>query len=310
MKDFIMIAVGIDISKYKIDVFYNNKSFVINNKEKDLRKFFKSLPSDGRIVMEATGKYHRLSHMILAELGFEVMLINPFQSRNFAKSMNVICKTDKVDAKILALYAERMGYKESKPLESIDLELQELLRYLEDLEKVRRDLEARLREAEGFVAKSLRKALASIEKEIAATREKLAEAVESNPAIAEKCELLTSIPGIGKQSAIMLLSSLRELGKLGKNKISALAGVAPRNNDSGTYRGKRYVKGGRRSIRASLYMPVLGAATQYNKRLNAIYKRLVAAGKSKKVALIACMRKLVIWANALLANKQKWCQTA
>jgi len=301
-----MIAVGIDISKYKIDVFYNNRSYIVKNEEKELRKFFKQLPSDSRVVMEATGKYHRLSEAIVKELGFEVMVINPFQSRNFARSMNVICKTDKVDAKILALYAQRMDYRESCPPDSNELERQELFRHLEDLKQIKLDLEARLRESGGYIARSLEATLAAIIKEIEASEERLASLISKDEVANNKCELLATIPGIGKRSAIMLLSSLRELGKLNKNKIAALAGVAPRNNDSGTYRGKRYVKGGRISVRAHLYMPTLGAATQHNKRLKAVYEKLLAAGKCKKVALIACMRKLILWANSLLANNQKW----
>lgn len=304
-----MIAVGIDISKEKIDIFYDNKFFIVKNNERLLRKFFKGLPLESKIVMEATGKYHRLSHTILVSLGFKVMLINPFQSRNFAKSMNVICKTDKVDAKILALYAEKMDFKESILPKPEEMELQELTRHLEDLKKIKRDLDRRFREAEGFIAKSLKRALASIEDQIKATEEKVREAVGNDSSLANKCEILTSIPGVGQTSAINLLSLLRELGELNKNQIVAIAGLAPCNNDSGTFRGKRYVRGGRRSIRSNLYMPVLGAVTQHNKRLKAIYEKLVLSGKSKKVALIACMRKLIIWANSLIANKQKWQQT-
>lgn len=115
-----------------------------------------------------------------------------------------------------------------------------------------------------------------------------------------------SIPGIGAKTGLMLLSLLRELGCLEKTEIAALAGLAPANNDSGTFRGKRTIKSGRHDVRSHLYMPTLGAATKHNKRLKKIYDRLVASGKPKKVALTACMRKLIVWANAILMSGEAW----
>ena len=124
-----MLSVGIDIAKYKVDVFYSGKSFTIENKIKDLTDFFETLPNKSRVVMEATGKYHRLSHKILNTLNKDVMVINPFQSRNFAKAMNVICKTDKIDAKVLSIFGDKMTFKPSTYAKNVEIRMQELSRY-------------------------------------------------------------------------------------------------------------------------------------------------------------------------------------
>ena len=130
-----MLSVGIDIAKYKIDVFYSFKNFTIKNKKKELLAFFEKLQDESRVIMEATGKYHRLSHNILNSLNKDVMIINPFQSRNFAKAMNVICKTDKIDAKVLSLFGDKMTFKPSIVVSNVEMKMQELSRFLNDLSK-------------------------------------------------------------------------------------------------------------------------------------------------------------------------------
>lgn len=301
-----MIAVGIDIAKHKIDVFYQNHHDTVNNNAKDLKKYLKRLPQDSRIVMEATGKYHRLTQSILQELGLKVMVINPFQSRNFAKAMNVICKTDKVDAKILALFAEKMDFIESKPTSALEHEMQELSRYLEDLKRKKVTLMRQKENTTPCVEKSIKKLLKTLVEEIKALETQLEELANKDETLKQKQNILLSIPGIGKTTALMLLSNLKELGTLSKGEIVALAGLAPRNNESGTFQGKRYVRGGRHQVRANLFMPILGAATQHNSRLKTFYLKLLENGKCKKVALTACMRKIIVWANFLIANNLTW----
>jgi len=301
-----MIPVGIDIAKNKIDIFYQNQHYTVENNAKALRKCFRQLPKESHIVMEATGKYHRLAHSILGEMGCKVMLINPFQSRNFAKAMNVICKTDKVDAKILALFAEKMDFIERKAASDTEQEMQELSRYLEDLKRQRVMLIGRKENAPLAIRKSIESLIGSIDKEIKKIEEKLEEIVSKDEAASRKMNLLLTIPGIGKTTALLLLSNLRELGSLSKNRIVALGGLAPRNNESGTYQGKRYVRGGRSNIRSGLFMPILGAATRHNNRLKRFYHKLIESGKCKKVALTACMRKIVVWANFMIANNLSW----
>ena len=304
-----ILSIGIDIAKYKLDVFVNNAVITIDNNEDSIKAFFKKVDKTKKVIMEATGKYHRLCHKILAKIGFSVMVINPYQSRHFARAMNVLCKTDAVDAKILAMYADKMNFKDMKPAEDNEIALQELSHHLSDLQKVKQDLESRRREANDITKESLDNVIDAVVKEIKDIEKKLQELVITDIDFKEKFDLLCTIPGIGPVTAIMLLSYLKELGTLNKREIAALAGLAPVNNDSGTYKGKRTIKGGRHHLRSSLYMPVLGAATKHNKKLNEFYTGLVNRGKPKKQALTACMRKLVIWANAVLATKQPWDDT-
>lgn len=303
-----MKYIGIDVAKSKLDLFDGRRFSQLGNDEKSINDYFSRLSIDEyRIVMEATGKYHRLAHKLLDLLGFEVMVINPCQSRHFAKSMNVNCKTDKVDAKILAFYGEKMEFIQTPCMDEIQMSLQELSRHLDDLKKTRVDLEARRREARiKFVEESLNKAIDTIEKEIKLTEKKLNETAESDKNLREKVILLESIPGIGRLTALVLISLLRELGKVSKREIAALAGLAPYNNDSGVFKGKRRIKGGRYDVRSHLYLPVVGAATRHNPKLKIFYEHLVAQGKPKKVALTACMRKLLVWANAMISHQVSW----
>ena len=301
-----MIPVGIDIAKHKVDIFYQEQHFSVENNEKALKKCFKKLPKGSRVVMEATGKYHRLSHSLLNEMGFQVMLINPFQSRNFAKAMNVICKTDKVDAKILALFAEKMDFVESSIATELESDMQEMSRYLEDLKHKRVALIGQKENTTPIVTRSIEGLIEKIEEEIKNIESKIEQAVNEDEVQSKKMALLLTIPGVGKTTALFLLSNLRELGSLSKNQIVALSGLAPRNNESGTYQGKRYVRGGRKGVRSNLFMPILGAATRHNKRLKRFYQKLVEAGKPRKVALTACMRKIIVWANFMIANNLTW----
>lgn len=300
------IAIGIDVSKEKLDIYYNGKVTTIPNKKEAIKKFFYKCDRSQKIIMEATGKYHRLSHNTLFKMGFSVMVINPFQSRNYARALNILCKTDKVDATVLASFGERMEFHETLPLTETEELLQELSRHLNDLKEMRKNILLHLQSAQGFIAKSLKKALKTIDKEIEETEKQLKEVVAKDPQLLKNCNLLMSIPGVGEPTALTLLSYLRELGQATKREISALSGLAPMNNESGSYNGKRHIRGGRHDVRSALYMPILGAATKHNKRLKELYTRLVDAGKLKKVALTACMRKLVIWANAIIKSQQPW----
>lgn len=301
-----MIAIGIDVSKHKLDIWSNGQLITIENNELAIKSVFEPMDRGAKIVMEATGKYHRLAHATLEFLGFPVMIINPFQSRHFAKAMKVLCKTDKVDAKVLSMYAERMEFKSTPTLDAEESELQELLRHLEDLKSTKVDLAARLEGAGKFIKESLERALKSIKKEISKTEDRIKQLIEESPKLKEAKKILISIPGVGTTTAAVLLGLLKELGTLSSKEVASLAGLAPMNVDSGTMKGKRHIRQGRHDVRSHLYMPVIGAATKHNPVLKALYQRLVAAGKPGKVALTACMRKLVIFANAMLKKNEMW----
>lgn len=300
------ISIGLDISKDKIDVFAEGKHREVANTKEAIIDYFDAQDRTSCIVMEATGKYHRLAHRVLVGLGFKVMVVNPYQSKHFAKAMNLLCKTDKVDAKVLSAFAERMEFKETCCASENEEKMQDLSRHLDDLKKLRKELTQRGKESKGFIKASLDATITTIDAEIDKTESKLKSIICGDEQLTRKFKLLLTIPGIGESTAISLLSYLRELGLVTKQQISALSGLAPMNNDSGLFKGKRRIRGGRHDVRTHLYMPILGAATQHNARLKVFYDKLVDSGKPKKVALTACMRKLLVWANAVLMTGQPW----
>lgn len=302
-----MIAVGIDIAKHKVDVWINNKNTSINNNEQALKKFFEPIQrNDVRVVMEATGRYHRLAHHALSALGFDVMVINPFQSRHFAKSMNIFCKTDKVDAKVLSLYAQRMDFSKTPVPSKNEEELQDLIRYLDDLKGILIQYEHRLEYVTGEALDSLERLIESIKKEIDAITKAIEKLIKSDKELSRRCDILTSIPGVGKATAAALVGLVKELGSITNKEASALAGLAPMNCDSGRFTGKRHIQKGRHDVRRFLYMPIVGAATTHNPILKDFYNRLIDAGKPARVALTACMRKLIVIANTLLRKGERW----
>lgn len=302
-----MIAIGIDIAKEKIDIWMNNKNTTIKNNDLALKKFFEPIQRSGvRIVMEATGRYHRLAHYVLSTLGFDVMVINPFQSRHFAKSMNIFCKTDKVDAKVLSLYAARMDFVKTPVPSKNEEELQNLIRYFDDLKGILIQYEHRLEYVTGESLDSLKRLIESTKKEMNIITKAIEKLIKSDKDLSRRCEILTSIPGIGEATAAVLLGLVRELGTISNREASALAGLAPMNCDSGRFTGARHIQKGRHDVRRFLYMPIVGAATTHNPVLKIFYDKLIAAGKPTMVALTACMRKLIVFANALLRKGEKW----
>jgi transposase len=302
-----MIAVGIDVSKEKLDIWMNNKLTVILNKVDAIKDFFKPYQDQElHIVMEATGRLHRDAHKILNELRFTVTVINPFQSRHFAKAMNVICKTDKVDARVLCLYAERMPLTSTPALSDLEEKMQNLIRHLDDLKETRKGYDVRLKETKGFAAESLKRVIDTLKEEIKSVEKHLSLLSDEDEDLKKKKAILTSIPGVGEATALAMLGLMRELGSLKRNQACALAGLAPMNYESGKMQGKRRIQKGRHDLRSHLYMPMLGAVTKHNAVFKAFYERLVRAGKAPKVALVAVMRKLIVIANGLLQRQEYW----
>lgn len=302
-----MIPVGIDVSKEKLDIWMDDKLTVILNTVDEVRAFFK--PHQGKdlhIVMEATGRLHREAHKTLNELGLTVTVINPFQSRHFAKAMNVICKTDKVDAQVLMLYAERMPLTATPALSDLEEKMQNLIRHLDDLKETRKGYDVRLKESKGFAAESLKRVIDNLKEEIKVVEKHILDLSDEDEELKKKKAILTSIPGVGEATALAMLGLMRELGTLTRNQACALAGLAPMNYESGKMQGKRHIQKGRHDLRSHLYMPMLGAVTKHNTVLKAFYERLVKAGKAPKVALVAVMRKLIVIANGLLQRGEYW----
>ncbi len=302
--------IGIDVSKRWLDVHVRpqNQSFRVSNNASGITELVTQL-SDvqrvGRIVLEATGGYERLAALSVFELGYAVVVINPRPARNFAKAANQLAKTDRVDAAILAWFGEAMK-PEVRPLAS------EQQAELQDLVTRRRQL-VEILTAEQNRASGLRgTAQADVEVHIDWLRERIKQLDEQIETHISQCQSwqakhqrLKTVPGVGNIVAATLLALLPELGTLSSAKIAVLVGVAPLNCDSGQTQGKRITWGGRAPVRQMLYMATL-VAVRYNPVIQAFYNQLQTRGKPVKVALVACMHKLLSILNAMLKHGTDW----
>ena len=258
-----------------------------------------------RVIPESTGGYEREAALWLGQAGYPVAVINARQGRNFARAMNQQAKTDQVDAQVLALFGDKI----TPPVRPLASEAQQ---QLDDLVTRRRQLVDILTAERNRMALLRGKAQANVEGHIEWLAEQIKEQggeieaqIQANQAWRQTQELVLSAPGVGKVMASTLLSALPELGKLTHKQIAALGGVAPFNYDSGQMRGKRRVSGGRANVRQVLFMAAM-VAVRYNPILKEFYERLLQRGKEKKVALVACMHKLLIILNAMVKQGKTW----
>lgn len=260
------------------------------------------------IILEATGGLELPAASALARAQMPVFIVNPRQARDFAKGLGLLAKTDQVDAFALARFGE--GVKPTpRPLKSEELrQLEAILTRRRQLVEMVTAEKNRKAKAPNGIAKEIDEHLAWLAKRIKNADTDLSDAIKKSPVWQAKSDLLNSIPGVGKVTVNTLLAELPELGQLNRQKIAALVGICPFNRDSGSHRGKRRIWGGRTSVRSALYMAAL-VATRHNTVINAFYQKLLAAGKMKKVALVACMRKLLTTMNTMVQNKTHW-QTA
>jgi transposase len=304
------VVVGIDVSKRRLDVCLmpEGKVFAVSNDQRGidelLGRLLKLRPE--LVVLEATGRYERPAAAAIAASGIAVAVVNPRRARDFAKATGRLAKTDEIDAEVLARFAAAIG---PSPSVLPDEEAQALQAILTRRRQILEMLTAennRLRMAPEAVAKRIRAHMKWLEKEIERTDRDLDEAVEANTTFKANEALLRSVPGVGPVLARTLLAELPELGTLTHKRLCALVGVAPFNRDSGQRRGKREVWGGRAPVRAALYMATLLVATRHNPVLKRFYERLLRAGKPKKVALVACMRKLLSILNAVMRDRVVW----
>lgn len=294
---------GIDVSKETLDVFFSNQHRQFENSSSGFKKIIKKLKTfdDVLVAMESTGGYERPLVQSLAKTNISVAVINPRQIRDFAKSIGVLAKTDSIDAKVIALFAERIQPKANVVYDESQSRLSELnsrRRQLVDMitaEKSRKD------KVSPEMQKSIKRIIKQLEIELKKINDSLALLVKQNSEYARKSELLQTITGVGVTTANCMIAELPELGKASPKEISALAGVAPLNRDSGKMRGKRMIFGGRATVRNSLYMAAM-VATRFNAKIKAFYQNLCTKGKAKKTALIACMHKLLIIMNAMIKN--------
>jgi transposase len=301
--------VGIDISKKSLDVdgYPNSCKASYTNDEAGHLALIEALRqlAPKCIVMEATGGLENRVAGELLKAGFKPSVINPRQARDFAKALNLLAKTDQVDAFALARFAEAVK-PEPRPLKPEELQLFEeiLTRRRQLVEMVTSETSRKLKMSPKM-AKEIDKHITWLKKRIAAADEDMGKAIMTSPIWQAKANLLDSIPGVGTVTINTMLAELPELGKLNRREIAALVGICPFNHDSGTHRGKRRIWGGRASVRAVLYMATL-SATKHNAVIKAFYEKLLAAGKMAKVALVACMRKLLTTMNAMLHTNTAW----
>jgi len=304
-------VVGIDISKDRLDVACLPPAVhpaAFDNDAKGhaaLTAWLKEV-NPRLIVLESTGGYQRTLVAALAAAALPVVVVNPRQVRDFARALGILAKTDAIDAMVLARFAERVN-PTLRPLPDAESSaLIDLLARRRQLVELRTAETNRLAQAPSpRIKASIRAVLATIEEQIAAIDDDLDDRIEHSPVWKEKQDLLTSVPGIGPLTARTLLACLPELGTVSRQGIAALVGVAPINRDSGRRRGRRTTWGGRAVVRSALYMAAL-VATRHNPALKSHYEKLVAAGKAKKLALIACLRKLLVMLNAMLRTRTPW----
>ena len=257
-------------------------------------------PAPVHVVCEATGPYHKAFVAALHQAGVLVSVVNPRLPRDFARSRNQLAKTDRIDALMLADYGQRMHPAPTpKPDAQMTL-LDDLVTRRAQLVEDRAREKTRLQQTTNVeVLASLKLHLRQLDGQIEKLLARIAEVVESTPALRAKVARLVAVQGVGVLTASALLAALPELGTLSKNEVTALAGLAPFNRDSGAFRGTRSIRGGRREVRRTLYMAAF-CASRRNPVLQAVYQRLRAAGKAHKVALTAVMRKLLVHLNSLL----------
>jgi transposase len=305
--------VGIDVAKAElvVSVLPSAERFTVANDERGIRTLVERLQglSPQLIVLESTGGYELLAVAGLAAAALPVLVVNPRQVRDFAKATGQLAKTDRIDADLLARFADVVR-PALRPI--ADAEAQELAallarrrQLLEMLQAERNRLDQVFGKGKRLVRKSLKAHIMFLERELRMADTDLGEMVKQSPAWRERDELLQSVPGVGPVLSRTLLADLPELGQLSRRAIAKLVGVAPLSRDSGTMRGRRFVQGGRAPVRGVLYMAAL-VATKRNAAIRTFYQRLVAAGKPKKLALVACMRKLLTMLNTIVRTHKRW----
>lgn len=303
------IFIGIDVSKARLDVAIrpSGEGESVANDKTGIKALVKHLGEiqPALIVLEATGGVERQLTCALASAELPVVVVNPRQVRDFAKATGQLAKTDAIYAVVLARFAETVR-PVLRPLpDEVTLELRALIARRRQITEMMVAERNRLRGASQSVTKRIDAHIRWLEAELQRADKDLDQSIRQSPIWQENEDLLRSVPSIGPVISRTLLAELPELGQLNRKQIAALVGIAPLNWDSGTWRGRRAIWGGRASVRAVLYMAAL-VASRHNTVMRVFYKRLRDAGKAPKVALVACMRKLLTILNAMIKHKTRW----
>ena len=307
------MLIGIDVAKAELVIAARPTAerWTVGNEERGVKALVDRLLRDRPelVVLEATGGYELLVVAALVAAALPVVVVNPRQVRDFARATGQLAKTDRIDADLLALFAERVRPAVRPIADEAAHELEALLarrrQLLEMLQAEKNRAGQVFGRSNRLVKKSLKAHITYLERELRITDTDLGTMVRESPAWRERDDLLQSVPGVGRVVSVTLLADLPELGQLSRREIAKLVGVAPLSRDSGTFRGRRFVQGGRATVRAVLYMAAL-VATRRNTVIRAFYERLVEAGKPKKLALVACMRKLLTMLNTIVRTNTPW----
>jgi len=302
---------GIDVAKDKVDVCIRSSS---------QRQTFRSTPEGrgalirwlrkhkvGKAAMEASGGYEREWAKALREAGIEALVVDPKRVRNFARSAGRLAKNDPIDAQMIAWFAETFVEVRGQAYDAAREKLTQIVSARQALIDVQTSLRNRTEHSTpDIVQKMQSRLLKQIAAEMAKLEAAIATLIEATPRFAELAEIIESVPGLARGTSAGLIGAMPELGQIGNKVAAALLGAAPYDDDSGKRRGVRHIQGGRRKVRNIFYMASMGAATRHNLVLKAFYDRLIAKGKEPKVALTACMRKLIVILNVMIARGEKW----
>lgn len=305
-----MVFVGIDVSKPRLDVHVrpSGESWSVANDTAGHTELVRKLAgmSPTLVVLEATGGYQASAVAELGANAIAVAVVNPRQVRDFAKATGRLAKTDAIDASVLSHFAESIR-PEPRPMpDELTVELKALVTRRRQLIEMRTAETNRLDTCRVLpVRRNIQKAINWLTKQIGKVEDDIDTTIRNSPLWREREDLLSSAIGVGPTTARTLLTQVPELGSLNRRKIAALVGLAPFNNDSGKRTGARSIRGGRADVRAVLYMATV-AGVRHNPVLRSMYARLLAAGKAKKVALIACARKLLTILNAMMRTNTPW----
>jgi transposase len=306
------VWVGIDVSKKQLDVAVGqaDETWSAPNDATGIARTVEHLERvrPQLVVVESTGGLERPLLRALHQAGIPFALVHPQRVRAFARSLGLLAKTDKLDARLLARFAEAIQPAPTILSSEEEQRLSALLDRRRQLIDFRTAELNRLPGAHPTVRTSIDRLLADLAEQIAELEAHIDALLADLPVLQQKVELLRSVPGVGPVTAAMLVADLPELGRLDRKQVAALVGVAPFNDDSGHRRGKRRIKGGRAGVRSVLYMAAV-SASRFNPILKAFYQQLLSRGKLKKVALVACMRKLLTILNAMLRANQPWRMT-
>jgi transposase len=304
--------VGVDVGKDHLDFFCHESAvhFTVANTPAGIRQAFRQLPMQdiACLVVEATGRYERTLVDAAQREGLPVVVAQPIAIRRFAGALGILAKSDQLDSRVIAHYAATL----QPPVRALP---DARTRQLKDLTVRRKQVigmltmeKNRLQIMPAFLRAEIRRSIAGLQRQLARLDERLLQLSEEVAAWRERRRILESMPGVGVTLATTLISDLQELGTLNPKQIAALVGVAPMNRDSGRLRGKRRIRGGRAQVRTVLFMATL-CAVQHNPVIRGFYRRLLAAGKHKKVALVACMRKMIVLLNAMVRDGTCWEET-